>query len=184
MEEITRLLNAVESGDGQAADELLPVVYDDLRRLAANRLAAEAPGQTLQPTALVHEVWLRIAGENHRWENRRHFFSIAAEAMRRLLVDRARRRRRVRHGGGLERVDLDGIDVAVETGPEQTLLLHEALDRLAAEDPVKAELVKLRFFAGMRIPEAAEILGISPTTAKRHWTYARAWLHQELRQRA
>ncbi len=182
MDEITRLLNASEHGDGRTADELLPLVYDDLRRLAAGRLAAEAPGQTLQPTALVHEVWLRVAGENHRWENRRHFYAVAAEAMRRLLVDRARRRRRVRHGGALERVDLDGLDVAVEASPDQTLAVHEALDRLAAEDPIKAELVKLRYFVGLRIPEAAEILGISPTTAKRHWTFARAWLHQDLRQ--
>ena len=141
----------------------------------------QPPGQTLQATALVHEAWVRIAGENHPWENRRHFFGAAAEAMRRILVDQARRKQRLKRGGKQEHVNIDDIDIAAETGPDELLRVHEALSRLAAEDQLKAELVKLRFFVGLHIPEAAEILGISSTTAKRHWTFARAWLYDELR---
>ena len=179
-QEVTRLLQSLDDTDGGAASDVLPVVYQELRRLASTLMAAEVPGQTLQPTALVHEAWLRVAGEQHDWKSRRHFFSVAAEAMRRILLDRARKRRRIRHGGGQERIDIDSIDVAVEAGPEELLRVHEALDRLADEDPIKAELVKLRFFLGLRIPEAAEILGISATTAKRHWTFSRVWLYREI----
>jgi RNA polymerase sigma factor (TIGR02999 family) len=159
---------------------LLPLVYDDLRRLAVAKMAGQAAGHTLQATALVHEAWLRVAAENHTWQNRSHFFAAAAEAMRRILVDQARRKQRQKRGGGRERVAIDQLDIAVESEPREFLKVHEALDRLAAEDPLKAELIKLRFFVGLRIPEAAEVLGISPTTAKRHWTFARAWLYDEL----
>ena len=181
MSDVSRIIEAIQHGDAKAAEELLPLVYDDLRRLAAAKMAGQPPGQTLQATALVHEAWLRIAGEKHPWENRRHFFAAAAEAMRRILVDQARRKQRLKRGGQSERVSIDDIDIAAETGPEELLRVHEALSRLAAEDPLKAELIKLRFFVGLRIPEAAEILGISPTTAKRHWAFARAWLYDELR---
>jgi RNA polymerase sigma factor (TIGR02999 family) len=180
--DVTQILRAAEQGDPQAAEELLPLVYGELRRLAAQKMASEAPGQSLQPTALVHEAWLRLAGEGHPWQDRRHFFSAAAEAMRRILVERARRRRRLKRGGELQRVPLDDIDVAMNVADSGLLDVHEALDKLALEDPVKAELVKLRFFVGLRIPEAAELLGLSGTTAKRYWTYARAWLYQELTQ--
>ncbi len=182
MQGITRWLSAIDSGDGHGAEELLPLVYDDLRRLAAQQMASQQPGHTLQPTALVHEAWVRLAAENHGWESRRHFFAAAAEAMRRILVDQARRRKRLKRGGDQEHADLDSIDVAMEATPEDILRVHEALDDLAAEDPVKADLVKLRFFVGLRIPEAAEILGISPATAKRHWAYSRAWLYDALKQ--
>ena len=181
MSDVTRILQAIQHSDASAAEELLPLVYDDLRRLATAKMAGQPPGQTLQPTALVHEAWLRIARENHPWEDRRHFFAAAAEAMRRILVDQARRKQRLKRGGPQERVPLDDIDIAAETGPEELLRVNEALSRLAAEDPLKAELIKLRFFVGLRIPEAAEILGISPRTAKRHWNFARAWLYDELR---
>ncbi len=170
------------SGGGQkTASDLLPLVYEELRRLAARKLANEAPGQTLQPTALVHEAWLRLAAAPTRqWLSQTHFVAVAAEAMRRILVDRARRKGRVRHGKGLARVDLDKVDVA-EAASEGTLLaVDEAVQKLAAEDPVKGELVKLRFFAGLSIPEAALALGMSESTAKRHWAYARAWLYDEL----
>jgi RNA polymerase sigma factor (TIGR02999 family) len=178
--DVTRMLQSMESGDPKAAEELLPLVYSELRRLAAAKMANETPGQTLQPTALVHEAWMRLAGEQHEWQNRKHFFCVAAEAMRRILLDRARRRNRLKHGGQLLRVPIDEIDLAAQTGDYQLLQIDEALNRLAEEDPVKAELVKLRFFVGLRIPEAAEFLGISPTTAKRHWNYARAWLLEDL----
>jgi len=180
-DEVTRLLQAAEAGDMHAAEELLPIVYDRLRRLAAAKMAAQPAGHTLQATALVHEAWLRISGENHRWENRRHFFGAAAEAMRRILVDRARARGRAKRGGERQRVPIESIDIATETEPDHLLRVHEALERLAAEDALKAELIKLRFFVGLRISEAAEILGISQTTAKRHWAFARAWLYEELR---
>lgn len=180
MPDVTRLLQDMEKGDPQAAADLLPLVYDDLRRLAAAKMAAQPAGHTLQPTALVHEAWLRLAGENHPWQNRRHFFAAAAEAMRRILVDQARRRLRLKRGGDPECIPIEELDLATETGPEDLLRVHEALDHLAAEDPLKAELIKLRFFVGLRIPEAAEILGLSATAAKRHWTFARAWLQREL----
>jgi len=183
MHDVTQLLHAVERGDPHAAEELLPLVYNDLRRLAAARMAAAGPGMTLQATALVHEAWLRIAGEKHDWEDRRHFFAAAAEAMRRILVDQARRRLRLKRGGNAEHLPVEDLDIASDAEPEELLRVDDALARLAKEDPLKAELVKLRFFVGLRIPEAAEILGISPTTAKRHWTFARAWLYSELKSR-
>lgn len=170
----------MEDGDSAAAASLLPLVYEDLRRLAASKMASQPPGHTLQATALVHEAWLRIANENHRWNGRKHFFSAAAEAMRRVLVDQARRKQRLKRGQRPERVALEAIDVAVDAAPDEVLRVNEALEKLAGEDPVKAELIKLRFFAGLGISEAAEILGISPTTAKRHWAFARAWLFTEL----
>ncbi len=176
MSDVTRLLDAVESGEPQAAEELLPLVYEELRRLAAAKMANEPPGQTLQPTALVHEAWLQLVGENHEWRNRRHFYSVAAEAMRRILVDRARRRRAMKRGGDLQRVPVEELDVAVEAPDEHVLRVTEVLDRLEAEDPLKAKLVKLRFFTGLSIQQASDILGISPTTAKRHWRFARVWL--------
>jgi RNA polymerase sigma factor (TIGR02999 family) len=175
------MLNAIDSGDPKAGEELLPLVYDELRRLAASKMAGEAPGQTLQPTALVHEAWLRLVDERHEWRNRKHFFCVAAEAMRRILVDRARRRNRIKHGGQAERVLIEELDLATDADSDHLLRVHEALDQLAVEHPLKAELVKLRYFVGLRIPEAAELLGISPSSAKRHWNYARAWLLDALR---
>ena len=179
--DITQLLNAIEDGDPQVAETLLPLVYEDLRRLAALKMAEQPAGQTLQATALVHEAWLRISKENHRWENRRHFFTAAAEAMRRILVEQARRKQRLKRGGAPERLSIDEIDIAIQTAPEELLRVHDALEKLAIEDPLKAELVKLRFFVGLGIPESAEILGISVTTANRHWNFARAWLYDELK---
>jgi RNA polymerase sigma factor (TIGR02999 family) len=182
--DFTLLLHRVDQGDKQAADELLPLVYDELRRLAAHKMAGEAPGQTLQPTALVHEAWLRLGGDDQpTWQNRAHFFAAAAEAMRRILIDRARRRQAIRHGGGLERMNVDDLDLATScaTADDQLLAVHEALDRLAAEHPRKAELVKLRYFVGLTIEEAAETLGVAAPTAKRDWAFARAWLYREIR---
>ena len=182
MSEVTRILDRVEQGDPKAAEELLPLVYDELRRVAAQKMANEAPGQTLQPTALVHEAWLRLAGSEHQqWRGRGHFFAAAAEAMRRILIDNARRKNRVRHGQGLVRVDLERVDVAMEADDDTLLRVDEALARLAAEDLQKAELVKLRYFVGLSIPEAGHALGLSESTAKRHWAYARAWLYEELK---
>jgi RNA polymerase sigma factor (TIGR02999 family) len=179
---VTQLLNAIESGDSQAADQLLPLVYEALRKLATARMANEAEGQTLQPTALVHEAWLKLSGSEHqRWSGRGHFFGAAAEAMRRILIDRARKRHRARHGAGLERVNFDSVDIAVETDDETLLRLNEALEKLAGESPGKAELVKLRYFAGLGLAEAATAQGISLATAKRHWAYARGWLLCELK---
>lgn len=185
MSDVTRILDRVQQGDPKAAEELLPLVYDELRRLAAHRMANEAPGQTLQPTALVHEAWLKLVGPGAQaWNSRGHFFAAAAEAMRRILIDRARRRNRERHGHGLRRVDLDQVDVAATADDDTLLRVSEALDKLAAEAPDKAQLVKLRYFAGLPIADAAEALGISPATAKRHWTFARAWLFAELQRMA
>jgi RNA polymerase sigma factor (TIGR02999 family) len=182
MNEVTRILSAVEQGEPGAADRLLPLVYDELRKLAAHKLAREKTGQTLEATALVHEAYLRMvgAGDELRWDHRGHFFAAAAEAMRRILVENARRRRSVKHGGGLVRQDLDGVQLAAPGLSEDLEALDEALDRLAEKDPVKADLVKLRHFAGLTIEEAAQALGISITTANRYWAYARAWLHQEI----
>lgn len=177
---VTQLLSAIEAGEPMAADQLLPLVYDELRKLAAGKMAQEPGGQTLQPTALVHEAWLRLVGENHDWQNRRHFFSAAAEAMRRILIDRARQKRRVRHGGNLVRVDLNDIDLAAESQSETVLFVHEALEQLAQKDPEIAELIKLRYFAGIPNQEAAEMLGMSERTARRNWAYARAWLTREI----
>ena len=177
----SRLLTAMQKGDPQAAEALLPLVYQELRRLAAHKMAQEAPGQTLQPTALVHEAWLRLAGqENQTYANRTHFFAVAAEAMRRILIDRARRRRAVRRGGQALRVDTDALDIAAPVPDDELLALDEALGRLAEREPPKAELVKLRYFVGLSLAEAAELLGLSEPTAKRHWAYARAWLFREL----
>jgi RNA polymerase sigma factor (TIGR02999 family) len=181
MSEVTVLLEAARQGDAQAAERLLPLVYEELRRLAAAKMALEAPGQTLQPTALVHEAWLRLTGDEHRrWNDRTHFFAAAAEAMRRILVENARRKRAQRHGGDQQRVQVDDISLATPND-DQVLAVDEALEKFAAEDKPKAELVKLRFFVGLTLEEAAEVQGISVSTAKRHWTYARAWLFEEIR---
>ena len=182
MSPVTHILESIEGGDPKASEELLPLVYNELRKLAAARLAHEAPGQTLQPTALVHEAWLKLGGSDHDWNGRGHFFAAAAEAMRRILIDRARKRHRQRHGGGMQRVNLDSVDLAATTDDDTLLQLDEALAKFAAEDPEKAELVKLRYFSGLTIPDAALALGISEATAKRHWAYARAWLYCELTQ--
>lgn len=163
------------------ADQLLPLVYNDLRQLAAQKMAQEKAGQTLQPTALVHEAWLRLSSENHPWANRRQFFAAAAEAMRRILIERARQRQRVRHGGGLRQTTLDELDLAETTNEDLLLVVHEALDKLAAQDPVGAELIKLRFFVGLSNVEAARVLGLSERTGKRAWAFARAWLYEEIR---
>jgi RNA polymerase sigma factor (TIGR02999 family) len=179
--EATRILDAISEGDPKAAEELLPLVYEELRRLAAHKMANEAPGQTLQPTALVHEAWLRLIGnEKVRWDGRAHFFGAAAEAMRRILIENARRKKALRHGGGQERVDIQEVDIPDRGKDEEVLAVNEALEKLAANDKQKAELVKLRYFAGLTIGQAAELLDISEATAKRHWTYARAWLYREI----
>ncbi|EEF60067.1 sigma-70 family RNA polymerase sigma factor [Pedosphaera parvula] len=181
MSDVTQLL-AFIGDDAKSAEQLLSLVYDELRRLATYRMSREAPGQTLQPTALVHEAWLRLAdGKVPRFENRAHFFSAAAEAMRRILIDRARRKLTRRHGSGLERVDIDGYDLAAPDEDDQVLAMHEALDKLARRYPVQAELVKLRYFGGLTNEEAAQLLGISVATAKNYWTFARAWLFQEIK---
>jgi RNA polymerase sigma factor (TIGR02999 family) len=181
MSDVTRMLEAIGEGDAKAAAELLPLVYDELRRLAAAKMAQERPGQTLQPTALVHEAWLRLGGsETQKWQNRAHFFGAAAEAMRRILIENARRKRALRHGGGQERLDIAEVDVAAAASDDSLLAVHEALDRFAAQDPRKAELVKLRYFAGLSLEEAADVLGVSVPTVKRWWAYARAWLHTEI----
>lgn len=180
--DLTCILEAAQNGDPTAADHLLPLVYDELRRLAAARMAQEKPGQTLQPTALVHEAWLRLVGsENQRWENRAHFFAAAAEAMRRILIEKARRRQRLRHGGGQERVDLDEIAIIAPESDERLLQVNEALDRLAAEDKEKADVVKLRFFVGLTDREVADALGLSERTVERHWAYAKPWLFRQIR---
>jgi RNA polymerase sigma factor (TIGR02999 family) len=179
--EVTRILEAIQQGDPKAADELLPLVYDELRKLAANKMANEAAGHTLQPTALVHEAWLRLVGDaNPRFDGRAHFFAAAAEAMRRILIESARRKARLKRGGEWERVNLEDIQLATESDPALLLSIDEALEKLASEHPEKAELVKLRFFAGLSLPEAARALDLSDTTAKRHWAFARAWLYGEL----
>lgn len=182
MTEVTQILSAMEQGDPQAAEKLLPIVYSELRKLAAAKLAHEKPGQTLQATALVHEAYLRLIGGNNTqsWDSRGHFFSAAAEAMRRILIDQARRKRSQRQGGGLQRHELDHVEIAATEPSGDLLALNEALARFEAKDKLKAELVKLRYFAGLTIPQAAEALGISSATADRYWAYARAWLHSEL----
>jgi len=182
MSDLTRLLNAAETGDAKAAVDLLPLVYEELRKLAAAKMAQEAPGQTLQPTALVHEAWLRLAGsEAQQWNGRGHFFAAAAEAMRRILVENARRKQRVKHGGELQRVDMTTLDVAILSDDGHLLAVDEALEKLAARDPLGAQLIKLRFFAGLPNVEAARLLAIPERTAKRTWAYARAWLYEELK---
>jgi len=164
----------------QSTEQLLPLVYAELRRLAAHKMAGENPGQTLQPTALVHEAWLKL-GENRQWRNRNHFFASAAEAMRRILTDNARRKLRVRHGGGQQRVDLEDCATAVDSEADHILAVSDALEKLARLDPQRAELVKLRYFVGLSFAEAAEVLGLSEPTAKRYWSFARAWLYEEIR---
>jgi RNA polymerase sigma factor (TIGR02999 family) len=183
MTDLTRNLSTIEQGEPRAAEQLLPLVYDELRRLATAKMAHEKPGQTLQPTALVHEAYLRLVDGDHtrHWEGRRHFFAAAAEAMRRILINRARDKHRLKRGGVRKKVDLDRIEASLETPPEDLLAFDEALEKLARQDRTCAELVRLRFFAGLSVGEAAEALGISPRTADRYWVYARAWLYEELR---
>jgi len=184
MSAVTVILDRATQGEAQAAHELLPLVYAELRKLAAARMADELGTHTLQPTALVHEAWLRLVGsEQQAWKNRAHFFAAAAEAMRRILIDRARRKQALKRGARAGHIDLDRVDAAVEADEETLLQVNEALEKLAAQDPQSAELVKLRFFVGLDYSEAAEALGISQRTAKRCWTFARAWLYRELSQR-
>ena len=180
---VTRILNAAAQGDPQAAGELLPLVYEELRRLAAQRMSAERSDQTLQATALVHEAYLRLVDvdDPQQWNGRGHFFAAAAEAMRRILVESARRRKQLKRGGGMQRESLDALEIAAPTGgPDDLLELDAALDRLASEDAQSAQLVKLRYFAGLTLPQAAEILGISPRSADSIWSFARAWLRREM----
>jgi RNA polymerase sigma factor (sigma-70 family) len=196
MSEVTRILSAIEQGDSQAAEQLLPLVYDELRKLAAQRLASEKPGQTLQATALVHEAYLRLVatpsshplpdsgrglgGGVQRWDTRGHFFAAAAEAMRRILIEKARRKKRLKRGGRLKRIDLENVELTLDGPSDDLIALDEALTKLSQQHPDKAQLVKLRYFAGLTVNEAANVLGISTSTADRHWTYARAWLFREL----
>jgi RNA polymerase sigma factor (TIGR02999 family) len=181
MSDVTRILQSIEAGDPTAADQLLPLVYEELRRLAAHKMSNETPGQTLQPTALVHEAWLRLTGnENVRWDGRAHFFGAAAEAMRRILIDNARRKQAQRHGGGQQRLDIQDVELPILPKDDQLLAINEALDKLAVRHRRKAELVKLRYFAGLSLGEAAALLQISEPTARRDWLFARAWLYSEI----
>lgn len=182
MADVTRILSQIENGDPAAAEQLLPLVYDELRRLAAARLAHEKPGQTLQATALVHEAYVRLVDgkQAQHWNSRGHFFGAAAEAMRRILIENARRKKRVKHGGEFQRINLDRLDLATQIEPPQLLALDDAIDGLAKDDETAARLVKLRYYAGLSIEQAASALGIATSTAYQHWTYARAWLHCEL----
>ena len=182
MTEVTQILSQIEQGDPSAAEQLLPFVYDELRRLASARLAQEKPGQTLQATALVHEAYLRLVDVDtaQHWDSRRHFFSAAAESMRRILVEKARRKGRLKRGGNLDRVPLDQVEIKVETSKLDLLALDEALAKLVSESPERAEIVRLRFFAGLSHEEVAELLGVSVVTVKRHWRYARAWLLRQM----
>ena len=182
MSDVTQLLSAIDRGDRHASEELLPLVYDDLRRLARHKLAHEAPDHTLQPTALVHEAWLRLTGGTSApgWDSKRHFFAAAAEAMRRILVERARRKHAIKRGGLHQRQPLDDIDIAVPVPPDDLLALNEALEKLERTDAEAAQLVKLRYFSGLTVNETAEVLGISERTVRHHWTYARAWLYREI----
>jgi len=181
MSDVTRMLDAVERGEPHAAEELLPLVYDELRRLAAARMATERPGQTLQPTALVHEAWIKLMGSGReRWQDSRHFIAAAAEAMRRIMVDRARRKATQVHGGSCQRVELAATDLPLPTTDENLLLLDEALERLAEHDSQTAEIVKFRYFVGLSTGETAEALGVSVATVKRRWAYARAWLFRQV----
>jgi len=183
--DVTRILEAAQQGDPKAAGELLPLVYDELRRLAAAKMAKEAPGHTLQPTALVHEAWLRLVGnQNQEWHGRAHFFAAAAEAMRRILIESARRKAAQRHGGGAAHVDLEEVEVAAPAKDEtQLLAIHEALDKLAAVNRLEAEVVKLRYFVGMSVEETAQAMGISSRSAAYYWSHARAWLYEEITER-
>jgi RNA polymerase sigma factor (TIGR02999 family) len=182
MSDVTRVLNSIEAGDPSAAEQLLPLVYDELRKLAAARIAREKPGQTLQATALVHDAYIRLVevDQAQRWDSRGHFFAAAAEAMRRILVQKARYKSRLRHGGHVRRCDLDVAEIVAPATPEETLAIDEALDRLESVNQPAAKLVKLRYFAGLTIPEAADVLGISARKSNQLWAYARAWLLAEL----
>jgi RNA polymerase sigma factor (TIGR02999 family) len=181
MSDVTRILQSIERGNPKAAEELLPLVYEELRKLARHNMAREAAGQTLQPTALVHEAWLRLVGApDQNWNSRNHFFMAAAQAMRRILIERARQKARLKRGGDQERVPLEALELATNADSETLLLMEEAMERLAKADPVKAKLVELRFFTGLSLEEAAQVLGVSTPTAKRYWAYARAWLFQEI----
>ena len=181
MTDVTRIINAIEQGDAKAADDLLPLVYEELRRLAAQKMSHESPGQTLQATALVHEAYIRLVGsQDQSWSGRTHFFTAAAEAMRRILIDNARRKQRLKRGGAQQRIDLDKVDITFQNPSTSIIALDEALAKLAQEDPVKADLVKLRYFAGLTIEQSAEFLSISKATAERYWSYARAWLFDEI----
>jgi len=185
MSEVTQLLVAMGRGESAASGELLPLVYDELRRHAAVRIAQELPGQTLQPTALVHEAWLRLVGKQERvWQNRAHFFGAAAEAMRRILIENARRKLRLKRGAGAERVELDKIELAAATPDERVVLIHEALEQLQAVDPEKARVVVLKFFGGRTNQEVAEVLQVTERTVERHWAYAKVWLYREIRSHA
>ena len=185
MSTVTHIFDRVEQGDPKAMEELLPLVYDELRKLAAHQMAHQPPGQTLQATALVHEAYLRLIGnEPLQWNSRGHFFSAAAEAMRRILIERARKKSARKHGGGLQRVDLDQVDIALDTDDDLLLLLNEALEEFREKDPTAAELIKLRFFVGLPNQQAAELLGVSERTAKRSWAYARAWLYDRMKNKS
>jgi RNA polymerase sigma factor (TIGR02999 family) len=183
MSDVTHILSAIEQGDPHAAEQLLPLVYGELRKLAAAKLGQEKPGQTLQATALVHEAYLRLVGgdDEQQWQSRGHFFAAAAEAMRRILLNRARDKRRLKRGGGRQRLDLSRIEIALDTDPEELLALGEALEKLSDTDKIAAQLVNLRFFAGLSLKQAAESLGIAQRTAERQWAFARAWLYDQLR---
>jgi RNA polymerase sigma factor (TIGR02999 family) len=180
MNEITRILSAMNSGSPAAANELIPLVYDELRTMAASKMAHERPGQTLQATALVHEAYLRLVGNENGWQNRAHFFGAAAEAMRRILIENARRKKSEKHGGKIEKIDLGSVDVAIRTDDAHLLLVNEALEKLEAKDPEAAQLVKLRFFAGLSNEDAARAMGLAVRSATRLWAYARAWLYKEI----
>ena len=181
MSDITRILHDVEQGQPQANEELFALVYQELRKLAASKMAREAGDHTLQPTALVHEAWIRLSGNlNQEWRDRGHFFGAAAESMRRILIDRARSKQRVKHGAGWTRVDFDTLDLAIHTDDDTLLRLNDALEKFEKEDPIKAKMISLRFFAGLSIPDAGLAMGLSEATLKRFWTYSRAWLYAEL----
>ncbi|HWN97612.1 MAG TPA: ECF-type sigma factor [Methylomirabilota bacterium] len=182
MNDVTRILNNLPTTDPNVAADLLPLVYEELRKLARARMSNELPNHTLQATALVHEAYLRLVGNDHSaWANRGHFFAAAAEAMRRILIDHARRRRALRHGGGKEHLPIEELSIAAPADDDELLAIHDALEKLAAHDAQKAELVKLKYFAGLTTQDAAGVLGLSEPTAKRHWAYARAWLFREIR---
>jgi RNA polymerase sigma factor (TIGR02999 family) len=180
MSDITRILNAIEGGDAKAANELLPLVYEELRLLAGQKMAHERPGQTLQATALVHEAYIRLVGEEcQNWNSRGHFFAAAAEAMRRILIENARRKKRRKYGGDRQRIDIDNVELSIEGPSEDLVALDEALEKLLKKNKIQADLVKLRYFTGLTCAQAAKMLGISLSTANEHWAYARAWLHAE-----
>jgi RNA polymerase sigma factor (TIGR02999 family) len=184
MSDVTRILDRVQQGEAKAAEELMPLVYEELRKLAAHKMAQEAPGHTLQPTALVHEAWLRLDGSSEqKWNGRGHFFGAAAEAMRRILIENARRKRALRHGGGQERVDLANLELAADPNEDQLLEISEALDELAGLDARQADMVKLRFFAGLQLEEIAALHGVSAKTVQRQWIHARAWLFERIHSR-